>query len=142
VDYKQEARKLVQNLHEHMGPSPYDIAWLARLRSDVDGHARWPDLIDWLLEHQHGDGSWGGRIVYYHERIVCTLVAAIALHQNAYHPRARKAVQRAERYLWHHLHLLKSDPFELVGFELIFPTLLQEAQRLGLDVPNHTCGYG
>ena len=142
MDYKQEARELVRNLNERMGPSPYDIAWLARLKSSVNGSVRWPDLIDWLLNNQHADGSWGGQVVYYHERIICTLAAAIALRQNDDRFKSREAVQRAERYLWRHLHMLKRDPFELVGFELIFPTLLQEAQSLGLDVPNHTCGYG
>lgn len=44
--------------------------------------------------------------------------------------------------MWQRTHLLSNDPFELSGFELIFPTLLGEAQELGLDVPNHTYGYG
>jgi len=142
VDYKEEARELVQSLNQRMGPSPYDIAWLARLRNSANGHAHWPDLIEWLLENQRPDGSWGGEIVYYHDRIICTLVAAIALCENGRTQRAQKAVKRAERYLWHHLHLLPRDPFELVGFELILPTLLDEARALGLDVPAHTCGYG
>ena len=64
----------------------------------------------------------------------CTTIGTIA--------RTPCAIQRAEHYLWHHLHLLRRDPFELVGFELLLPTLLQEAQTLGLDVPQHTCGYG
>jgi halimadienyl-diphosphate synthase len=38
--------------------------------------------------------------------------------------------------------MLLRDPFELVGFELIFPTLLMEARAQGLDVPTHACGYG
>jgi halimadienyl-diphosphate synthase len=125
-----------------MGPSTYDIAWLARLRAATNGYARWPDLVAWLLEHQHPDGSWGGQIVYYHDRIICTLAAMIALHENGRSVATQRAIQRAERYLWHHLHLLHRDPFELVGFELIFPTLLLKARDLGLDVPTHTCGYG
>ena len=142
VNYVEEARELVKNLNHRMGPSPYDIAWLARLRTSANGDARWPDLIEWLLENQHPDGSWGGEIVYYHDRIICTLAAAIALCENGHSQQAQKAIKRAERYLWHHLHLLPRDPFELVGFELIFPTLLAEARTLGLDVPTHTCGYG
>lgn len=141
MNYIEEARELVQNLNQRMGPSPYDIAWLARLRNLANGDAHWPDLIEWLLENQHPDGSWGGEIVYYHDRIINTLVAAIALRENGHTRQAQKAIQRAERYLWQHLHLLPRDPFELVGFELILPTLLDEARTLGLDVPNHACGY-
>jgi halimadienyl-diphosphate synthase len=143
MDLTAEASALVANLSQRMGPSPYDVAWLARLRSPDGGGLRWPELIDWLLERQHPDGSWGGEIVYYHERIIVTLTVAIALHENghAQNPQVRQAVQRAERYLWQHLHLLPRDPLELVGFELILPTLLGEARSLGLDVPLHACGY-
>src|SRR5262245_8544998 len=125
-----------------MGPSPYDIAWLARLQPPKQAEALWPDSIDWLLANQHADGSWGGRIIYYHDRIICTLAAAIALCKNGRSQLAAEALKRAEHYLWHHLHLLPRDPFELVGFELIFPTLLAAAQSAGVDVPFHTCGYG
>ncbi len=141
MDYIEEARELVRNLDQRMGPSPYDIAWMARLRTE-DGEPRWPDLIDWLLENQHPDGSWGGEIEYYHDRIICTLIAIIALRENGQTKQAQEAIKRGERYLWHHMHMLPHDPFELVGFELIFPTLLNEAQSLDLDVPAHTCGYG
>jgi halimadienyl-diphosphate synthase len=139
VNLRQEARELVSNLNQQMCPSPYDIAWLARLR--VDDKPRWPHLIDWLLDNQYPDGSWGAEVVYYHDRIISTLAAAIALHFNGHDDRAKRAVQRAERYLWGHVHLLHRDPFELVGFELIFPTLLAEAHALGLDTPTHACGY-
>lgn len=142
MDYEREARELVSNLSQRMGPSAYDIAWMARLKSPTNGHACWPNLVEWLVTHQHADGSWGGQIVYYHERIVCTLAAVIALRYNDETRPIQAAIERGVRYVWHHLHLLSRDPFELVGFELILPTLLQEAQALGLDVPSHTCGYG
>ena len=142
MDYIEEAKKLVRSLDQRMGPSAYDIAWLARVRDSSKHEARWPDMIEWLLEQQHPDGSWGAETVYYHDRIICTLAAAVAVRENGQTRQAEKAVSRAERYLWHHLHLLPRDPFELAGFELIFPTLLEEAHSLGLDVPTHTCGYG
>lgn len=142
MDYKKEALTLVQNLNQRMGPSSYDIAWLARLQARPQSEPLWPDLIEWLLENQHPDGSWGGQVIYYHDRIICTLAAAIALCKNGHSPRATEALNRAEHYLWHHLHFLPRDPFELVGFELIFPTLLIAAQSAGVDVPIHTCGYG
>jgi halimadienyl-diphosphate synthase len=141
MDYKSEARELVRNLQQRMGPSPYDIGWMARLRAP-DGSPRWPDLIDWLLDNQHADGSWGGEIVYYHDRIISTLSALIALKRNGFNRSAQDAVRRGEQYIWQHLHLLAHDPFELVGFELLLPTLLVEAQLLELNVPPHMCGYG
>ena len=85
---------------------------------------------------------WGGEIVYYHERIISTLAVIIALKHNGFSRSAAEALNRGEQYIWQHLHLLAHDPFELAGFELLLPTLLLEAQRLNLDVPAHTCGYG
>ncbi|CAG0936743.1 Type B diterpene cyclase [Thermoflexales bacterium] len=141
MDYKKAARELVSNLNHRMNPSAYDIAWMARLRT-ADGSPRWPDLIDWLLDNQYNDGSWGGEVVYYHERIISTLAAIVALKRNGFQRPAQAALKRGERYIWQHLHLLSRDPFELAGFELLLPTLLLDAQQLNLDVPAHTCGYG
>jgi halimadienyl-diphosphate synthase len=141
MDLKAEARQLVRNLDQRMGPSPYDVAWLAQVQGSTNGHPRWADLGEWLLEHQHPDGSWGGEIEYYHDRVMCTLAAATALFENGFSHRSEEAVQAAQRYLWSHLHLLHRDPFELVGFELILPTLLAQARDKGLAVPPHACGY-
>ena len=142
MDLKVQARELVTNLGGHMNASPYDIAWLARLPEDGGSGGRWPGLINWLLEHQRQDGSWGGEIPYYHDRILCTLTAIVALKERGEESTTRKAIRRGEDYVWRNLHFLHHDPIELVGFELIFPTLLAQARTLELDVPAHSCGYG
>ena len=141
MDYEREARELVQNLSGRLSPSPYDIAWLARLKTSPKGEARWPDLMEWLLNNQYEDGHWGSDVAYYHHQIINTLSAVIALQKNGRDYRSQSAIKRAENYLWNHLHFLRRDPFELVGFELLFPTLLKDAQLLGLDVPSHAFGY-
>ena len=142
MDLKSQARALVRGLGGRMNASSYDIAWLARMPSDNGTGARWPDLLEWLLEHQWLDGSWGGAIPYFHDRILCTLMAIIALKEQAPEAQAAAAIRHGERYIWRHFHFLHHDPVELVGFELIFPTLLAQARTLGLDVPAHSCGYG
>ena len=142
MDIKAEARALVQGLAGRMNASPYDIAWLARLPSSDGAGARWPDLVDWLLDHQWLDGSWGSAIPYYHDRILCTLTAIIALRESTAGAQVDAAIRRGEGYIWRNFHFLHHDPVELVGFELIFPTLLAQARTLGLDVPSHSCGYG
>lgn len=142
MDLKAQTRELVKNLGGRMNPSPYDIAWLARVPSAEGKGERWPELVDWLIEHQWPDGSWGGAIRYYHDRILCTLMAIIALKEKEQAHHAAQTIQRGEIYVWRNLHFLHQDPVELVGFELIFPTLLAQARTLGLDVPSHSCGYG
>lgn len=142
MDLKDQARELLAHPSGRMNASPYDTAWLARLSADDARCQRWPELIDWLLEHQWPDGSWGGQIEYYHDRILCTLAAIIALKECGNGSRVGPAIQQGEHYIWRNFHFLHHDPVELVGFELIFPTLLALARTLNLDVPAHSCGYG
>jgi hypothetical protein len=138
---RAQARALIRDLDGRMNASAYDIAWMARVPGSGGG-ARWPDLVDWLLDHQWPDGSWGGEIAYYHDRILCTLMGLIALREGREGPRVERAIAMGEEYVWRNLHYLHHDPIELVGFELIFPTLLAQARTLDLDVPAHSCGYG
>jgi halimadienyl-diphosphate synthase len=142
MDLRAEARALVQGLSCRLGPSPYDIAWLARIPANGSREPRWPELVDWLLEHQWPDGSWGGAIPYYHDRILCTLTSMISLKERGEHPAVAQAIARGEQYVWNNVHFLFHDPIELVGFELLLPTLLAQARALDLDVPSHSCGYG
>jgi halimadienyl-diphosphate synthase len=142
MDLKAQARELLRQPSGRMNASPYDTAWLARLSGDNGQGPRWPELVDWLLEHQWQDGSWGGQVEYYHDRILCTLAAIVALKESRDGARIESAIQRGERYVWRNFHFLHHDPVELVGFELIFPTLLARARTLDLEVPAHSCGYG
>lgn len=142
MDLRLQARELVRNLSGRMNASAYDIAWLARLSAGSSETGRWPELIDWLLENQWPDGSWGGEIEYYHDRILCTLITIIALKERGTEREIDRAIRGGETYIWRNLHYLHHDPIELVGFELIFPTLLAQARALELDVPAHSCGYG
>jgi halimadienyl-diphosphate synthase len=139
---ENQARELVKNLQGRIGPSPYDIAWMARVPASNGQGPRWPELTEWLIEHQWLDGSWGSMIPYYHDRILCTLAAIIALKENHKDGDSSRAIELGERYIWNHLHFLRQDPIELAGFELLLPTLLIEARALDLAVPSHSCGYG
>lgn len=140
MNLRTQARELIRNLDQRISPSLYDTAWLVRLDGGGKSAA---SLLDWLLENQHEDGSWGAAIRYYHhDRMICTLMASVALAEQPRSPRIALALQQAETYLWQHAHMLFRDPAltELVGFELIFPTLMREARRLGLHLPTHNYG--
>lgn len=113
--------------------SAYDTAWVAAVPAG-DGTPRFPIALDWLREHQYADGSWGSPWPYYHDRLLCTLRAILTLHewaQAADHER----IERGVRYIQTHAEALAADPWETVGFELIFPTLLVMAFQRGLDLP-------
>jgi halimadienyl-diphosphate synthase len=120
----------------HMSSTVYDTAWVARL-GDIN-----PDLsnqaMEWICENQLPDGGWGARdIFYYHDRVVCTLAAMIALTY-----RGRRAYDRKQidlgldalgRIVGGATTGLQADPNgATIGFEMIVPTLVAEAEKLGI----------
>ena len=119
----------------YMSPSAYDTAWIARLGSLA------PDLsvaaLDWLRAQQLDDGSWGtSELVYHHERLICTLSAINVLAMyGSDGDRDRIARGRATLKRW--IDGLSDDGAgATIGFELIIPTLLEEAEALGV-LPRH-----
>lgn len=119
----------------------YDTAWLASLPADGDtGRPRFPAALQWLLDHQLPDGSWGGPIRYEPDRVLSTLAALVALA--AFAPRAQAPrIAAGTRYLWQHGHILAREPIEPVGFELLLPALVQRARVAGVAVPPHLDVY-
>lgn len=120
----------------HMASTAYDTAWGARLGEiDWDISSR---SLAWLAENQLPDGSWGAPApMYYHDRVICTLAAMIALSVRGRrgHDKAQIELgkQALERIVGGATQGLQSDPNgATVGFEMIAPTLTAEAEKLGL----------
>lgn len=120
----------------------YDTAWLASVPAERRKHSgHFPSALQWLVEHQHADGSWGGSLRYEHDRLICTLAALPALATFGRRSADHAGVQRGTRYLWQHGHLLQSEKMELVGFELLLPALVRRAQQAGIPVPPYLNAY-
>ena len=118
----------------HMSSAAYDTAWVARLATRPHGD-RFVPAANWLLEHQHADGSWGGRIHFAEDRAVCTLAAVNALHANrSQTPNADRAIQAGVAYLNASLGTIDDDGLETGAFELLAPALAAEARALGLNL--------
>lgn len=119
-----------------MSNTVYDTAWLARL-SDVE-----PDIsnkaLQWISKNQLPDGSWGAKHpFYYHDRIICTLSAMIALTYSGRRAEDRLQIEKGlhslEKITSGATRGLMADPNgATVGFEVITPTLVAEAERLGI----------
>ena len=127
-------REFVRLLKE-IGPgrritrSPYDTAWVARL-ADL-GEPVGYQAREWLRENQLADGSWGSlEPRYYHDRLVCTLAAMIALARTG-DPADERRLIRARMALEIMINGIGADPVETIGFEMIAPTLSAEADVLG-----------
>ncbi|OSC42086.1 prenyltransferase/squalene oxidase repeat-containing protein [Mycobacterium decipiens] len=116
----------------------YDTAWVARL-GQID--AELGDLaVDWLCEHQLPDGSWGAEYPFcYEDRLLSTLAAVVSLTSTRHRRTCAVQVQKGLLALKNLTSPAREGPRldirdATVGFELIAPTLMAEAQRLGLTV--------
>jgi halimadienyl-diphosphate synthase len=120
----------------HMASTAYDTAWAARL-GEIDQTISTRALA-WLTKNQLPDGTWGAPApMYYHDRVVCTLAAMIALahrgHRAADKEQITKGKIALERIISGATGGLSADPNgATVGFEMIAPTLVAEAEKLGL----------
>jgi halimadienyl-diphosphate synthase len=132
MDMVQSVHHLLQEIGPgRMTSTAYDTAWIARL-SALDGPMG-ERALEWLRAHQLADGSWGANEPrYYHDRAICTLAAVTALaRQGRLQDRTR--CQRAQLALEVVTKRLAADRAgETIGFEMIAPTLLAEAEALGV----------
>ncbi len=137
----ESVRGEVWELIRQIGPGKmanvaYDTAWVARL-GDADWDLSSPSLA-WLNVHQLRDGCWGAqRPFYYHDRLISSLAAMIALAQRGRRDQDRRQLERGLQAL----EAITARPAEglqtdsngaTVGFEMIAPTLVAEAERLGI----------
>lgn len=132
------ARRLLASLGEgEMSACAYDTAWVARIPNpSKPDEPLFPAAYDWLLQHQHANGAWGGDLPFAHDRVVSTLAAIITLAGSSYRrPESEVAVRRGIVYLNTARPNLRDDPVETVGFELILPELIRQARGLGLSLP-------
>ena len=115
----------------------YDTAWTARV-TDERGNPVFPECVKWLLENQKSDGSWGSYVVNYHDRILSTLNAVITLKM---HKKYESYIRKGEQYIWENIKNLRVDPYRLIGSELLLPSLMRQAESMGLNLPYHTNIY-
>lgn len=115
-------------------PTDYDTSWAARL-TNSDGSLAYPDLLGWLAERQHPDGSWGSQIPYIHDRILTTLAVVLLLARFGSRRQDKVQRQAGERYIWQNVGRLHYDPHKTIGFEMILPTLLAVGREMDLELP-------
>nr|WJZ49116.1 (+)-copalyl diphosphate [Scutellaria barbata] len=117
--------------------SPYDTAWIALIK-DVEGRdsPQFPSSLEWIANNQLSDGSWGDEKFFcVYDRLVNTLACVVALRSWNIH--ADKS-QRGISYIKENVDKLKDgNPEHMTcGFEVVFPSLLQKAQSMGIhDLP-------
>ncbi|CAI0448881.1 unnamed protein product [Linum tenue] len=119
--------------------SAYDTAWVALVKN-IDGSDRpqFPESLEWISDNQLPDGSWGDALIFQaHDRILNTLGCVIALTSWNLHP---DKCAKGMKFFNENLRKLEDENMEHmpIGFEVAFPSLLELARRLDLDVANHS----
>lgn len=139
--HRARVRALLTNLDKKtFSGTAYDTAWVAQVMEPAEAHQpSFPRALEWLRKNQHPNGSWGSDIEYYHDRIISTLSAILALAKAGSLPSDKLAVLRGERYIWEKFDLLAQEPCDTVGFELLLPMLFDEARKINLDLPYEKC---
>jgi halimadienyl-diphosphate synthase len=132
-DFRSLLRKMGPGL---MSSTAYDTAWIARLINIEPAMAN--SSIQWICENQLPDGSWGASTpMYYHDRVICTLAAMTVLVQRGRRVQDRVQVEKGlaalEKITSGATRGLQADPNgATIGFEMIAPTLVAEAEKLGI----------
>ncbi|CAN0830486.1 (-)-kolavenyl diphosphate synthase TPS14, chloroplastic [Linum grandiflorum] len=119
--------------------SAYDTAWVALVK-DVNGSGRpqFPESLEWIANNQLDDGSWGDvELFQAHDRLLNTLGCVVALTTWNLHP---DKCARGMKFFNENLNRLEDENMEHmpIGFEVAFPSLLELARSLNLDVNHDT----
>nr|UPQ49773.1 ent-copalyl diphosphate synthase [Selaginella wallacei] len=115
--------------------SAYDTAWVARVPA-LDGRdaPQFPEALRWITKHQLADGSWGDKDLFLaYDRVCSTLACIVAL----------RTWRTGERIIAKGVEFIKGTMAKMetedsthmpIGFEIVFPAMVEEARELGLDI--------
>ncbi|MED6194806.1 Gly-Xaa carboxypeptidase [Stylosanthes scabra] len=116
--------------------SAYDTAWVA-LVEDVKGSGspQFPQSLEWISNNQLPDGSWGDTQIFSaHDRILNTLGCVVALKTWNVHP---EKCDKGMKFFKENIEKLQdeNDEHMPIGFEVTFPSLMDIALKLNIEVP-------
>ncbi|KAL5055432.1 hypothetical protein RYX36_036114 [Vicia faba] len=115
--------------------SAYDTAWVALVKNVDDGNKpQFPSSLQWIIDNQLADGSWGDELFVAHDRILNTLACVIALKSWNVHP---NMCDKGMEFFIENLDKIQDENTEHmpIGFEVAFPSLLNVAKSLNIEVP-------
>nr|UKI61039.1 bifunctional levopimaradiene synthase [Oncidium hybrid cultivar] len=103
---------------------------------DDPNKLHFPTTMEWIIKNQLEDGSWGDSCYFLlYDRLVCTLSCVLTLAQWR---QGDELIAKGLYFLQAHIQDLDKEESMLrrtVGFEMIFPSMLNEAKSLGLNLP-------
>ncbi|KAH6799651.1 hypothetical protein C2S51_036135 [Perilla frutescens var. frutescens] len=132
---------MLQNMNDgEISVSPYDTAWVALVEDIGGGNGpQFPTSLEWISNNQLADGSWGGRKFFIYDRILNTLACVVALTAWKMHPHK---CHKGLKFLRENIEKMENEDKEMmpVGFEVAFPSLIETAKKLGIQLPYDCVG--
>ncbi|KAI3940199.1 hypothetical protein MKW92_029767, partial [Papaver armeniacum] len=120
--------------------SSYDTAWVAMVPSPNSPQLPcFPKCVSWILENQLSDGSWG--IAHDHPLLIkdslsSTLACILALKKWDV---GEEHVNKGLQYIGSKFSFVNDkNQHAPIGFDIIFPSMIERAQNLGLNLPLST----
>ncbi|CAH2071896.1 unnamed protein product [Thlaspi arvense] len=135
----EEAVKSVKSILRNISDgeitiSAYDTAWVALIDAG-DKTPAFPSAVKWIADNQLSDGSWGDSHLFsYHDRLINTLACVVALRSwNLFPHQCQKGIT----FFRENIGKLEEEDDEHmpIGFEVAFPSLLEIARGINIDVP-------
>ncbi|KAG6544913.1 hypothetical protein Mapa_013604 [Marchantia paleacea] len=132
----EEIREMFRSMREGtINPSPYDTAWVSLIPA-LDGSQgpQFPKSLQWIVANQLEDGSWGDPDFFsISNNLLNTLICIIALKTWS---TGLDSIEKGANFLRKNMALLADEADEMLcGFELVFPSLIDDAKKLDLDIP-------
>nr|UPQ49770.1 ent-copalyl diphosphate synthase [Phaeoceros carolinianus] len=139
--FLEECISAVRNMFRNMGDgqisiSAYDTAWVALVPAlDGSGKPQFPRSLEWIVNNQFADGSWGEADLFSaYDRVVNTVACVVAL--KTWNIGALNVTRGCE-FITQNIHKIADEPEDHmpIGFEIVFPAMMEDAKKLGLDLP-------
>ncbi|CAL1384705.1 unnamed protein product [Linum trigynum] len=125
----------------HLSVSAYDTAWMAMVptpTSSIEDSPFFPQCARWILDNQLSDGSWGLPLPRRHpfltkDALSSTLACIVALQRWGL---GEQQVTKGLQFLdCNSASLTDQKQHVPIGFDIIFPGMIDYAKDLGLNLP-------
>lgn len=132
-----EIKRMFQSMSlGEISVSPYDTAWVAMVPAlNGSKSPQFPKSLNWIIENQLLDGSWGDKELFLaYDRLFSTIACLVALKTwNIGHCNIQKGVE----FIHRNLNQIneEEDDYMPTAFEVVFPTMLDDAKKLEIDLP-------
>ncbi|KAG7955138.1 hypothetical protein I3843_11G055600 [Carya illinoinensis] len=132
---KQRIKKMFNEVE--LSVSSYDTAWVAMVPSPNSPKAPFfPQCVNWLLDNQLCDGSWGlpnRDPLLVKDALLSTLACILALKQwNVGQDQMNNGLYFIESNI---AAATDDKQFSPIGFDIIFPAMIDYAKNLDLNIP-------